>query len=85
MSGHGALRSSHDSAYSGPISGEVLKVRKSAEGAALERQESTPHETLYSLVFIRPNPLFAIYENLPIYVHLCAFAVVVTSGTKNLA
>jgi hypothetical protein len=56
-----------------------------AEGAALERQKANPLETLHSLVFIRPNPLFALYENLLIYVYLCAFAVVMTTAKKNSA
>jgi hypothetical protein len=55
---------------------------RAAEGAALERQKANPHETLHSLVFIRPNPPFTIYENLPIYVHSCAFAAVMTTGKK---
>jgi hypothetical protein len=35
------------------------------------------------LVFIRLNPLFALYDKLPIYVCLCPFAVVMTTGKRT--
>jgi hypothetical protein len=56
-----------------------------AEGTALERQNAIFNETLHSLIFIRPNVLFTLYEQLFICVYLCAFAVVMTTGKENSA
>ena len=43
-----------------PISEELLKVRRCGQRCSTGKTKANPDKTLHSLVFIRPNPLFAV-------------------------